>query len=342
MIFRHAGPDDPDPEELILKKVTEEADLLGKLRDFLGTVSAVPPPPLNFIVGDERMYSKEERKARLRVPLRLFSGLDAGTATQLERRMKEQGFVVKRRAPRKERRRGQAIWGGLGAAALLCIAALWSSVGSVVALPLLFALSLIGAAVVAARRRLSRTRRPLDLPLRPAPAALPASDPLVARLAALLRAEPAPHKDVQEVVRELALLVQRVVDHRLELRAGAAADLVYLMGLLVPIIDQIEAEVRTLGTLDVELSQLDEGTLVRALQRSEARDEPAAQRVPMLDALDRLRTLEDRRGGALHRLLEAASLLRRAADLGLSVQDAETQQERQVQLALAALNGNEG
>jgi hypothetical protein len=84
-------------------------------------------------------------------------------------------------------------------------------------------------------------------------------------------------------------------------------------------------------------SQLDEGTLVRALHRSEARDEQKAQRAPLLSALDRLRVLEDRRSAALHRLLEASSLLGRAAELGLSVQDAEAQHERHVQLALAAL-----
>jgi hypothetical protein len=41
---------------------------------------------------------------------------------------------------------------------------------------------------------------------------------------------------------------------------------------------------------------------------------------------------------SFHRLLEASTLLRRAIDLGLGVHDPAAEQERRVQLALAALS----
>ena len=77
--------------------------------------------------------------------------------------------------------------------------------------------------------------------------------------------------------------------------------------------------------------------MVRALAASEARGEPPSAREALLVGLDRLRALEDQRALALHRLLSAADLLRRAADLGLGVHDEAQAHERQIQLALHAL-----
>ena len=73
---------------------------------------------------------------------------------------------------------------------------------------------------------------------------------------------------------------------------------------------------------------------------TEARDEPASARQPLLDGLDRLRALEDHRAVLFHRLLEAKSLLERTVRLGLSVHDPAKEHERQVALALATLGGS--
>jgi len=79
--------------------------------------------------------------------------------------------------------------------------------------------------------------------------------------------------------------------------------------------------------------------MVRALAASEARDDPPTVRAPILEGLDRLRVLEDRRAELFHRLLEAKSLLERTVWLGLQVHDPAREQERQVALALATLQG---
>lgn len=81
--------------------------------------------------------------------------------------------------------------------------------------------------------------------------------------------------------------------------------------------------------------------MVRALAASEARGEPAARREEIHRGLERLRALEDARAAAFHRLLEAASLMRRAIELGLGVHDAQQVHEHHVQLALAALGSDE-
>jgi hypothetical protein len=80
---------------------------------------------------------------------------------------------------------------------------------------------------------------------------------------------------------------------------------------------------------------------VRDLARATARgsDTPGGPALARpLDDLDRLRTLEDERARAFHRLLEASSLVHRAIELGLSVKDERLEHERQIRLALAALD----
>jgi hypothetical protein len=107
-----------------------------------------------------------------------------------------------------------------------------------------------------------------------------------------------------------------------------------------PLVTQVEALVGELRTIGAELRELDEGAMVRALAASEARKETAEKRQPILDGLDRLRALEDRRGAVFHRLLEAKSLLSRTVELGLAVHDDHTEHERQVALAVATLGGH--
>jgi hypothetical protein len=195
---------------------------------------------------------------------------------------------------------------------------------------------LVFALVTAIVFRQRKAKTPWSLlRLRAAPAALPASDPWVARLAAALQEGAA--TDVREQVGELALLVQRLVDHRgAHARERAEIDLVTAP--IQRLVELVEGEVRKIAAIDAELADLDEGALVRALAVGEARGEPDEVRDGTLARLDRLRTLEDARGRAFHRLLEAGRLLRRSVELGLAVRDAEVVQAAEVQHALAVLD----
>ncbi len=332
-ISYHHAPDDPDRRRLVLVKVRERADQIAALREILESVSATEVPPLNFIVGDRRMYSKEEQQRGLKLPLTLFSDLQPQTAVALHRRLEAQGVAVKMREPTSRARRiGAVIAAAVSISVFAGMLALQVPLvlAGVISAVLAFSIFQIG-------RRVSRKRmsEPL-LQLRAGPAALPASDPLVARLAKLVRDDtPA---DVRERIGELALAVQNLVDHRAKLRDAAdQAELDAVTEPISPLIGLVERHVARLTRIDADLGTLDEGALVRALAAARARGATEAERTEILDGLDRLRVLEDERAQALHRLLEAASLLRRAVDLGFEVQDAEAHHERQVQLALASL-----
>jgi hypothetical protein len=327
-----------------IAKLGETEAELESLRGFLQAVSNGPVPDLNFIVGDARMYSKEEQASLIRLPATLFREVAPDSARALTEAMKTRGLNV--RVARPEAQRGFLPWVLMITASLFLIPMGiigLPSIGGSVALALGIGFLLGGgirtiANVVANKRsRAIETARPL-LQLRPAPAALPASDPLVARLAALLEKDtPA---DVREQIGELALLVQRLVDHRSQLLAAnaeEASELEMVIEPIAPLLGLIEREVAGVAAIDRELAGLDEGAIVRALEASRARKEPASARQDMLTALDRLRALEDQRAASFHRLLEASSLLRRATEMGLSVQDARALHERHVELARLAL-----
>ena len=106
---------------------------------------------------------------------------------------------------------------------------------------------------------------------------------------------------------------------------------------IASLVDLIGAEVGRVNALDRAMAELDEGALVRALSSANA---TGADTEGLLDGLHRLRDLEQSRAAAMHRLLEATTLLRRAAELGLRVKDEAAQQDREVKLALAALGGH--
>jgi hypothetical protein len=76
---------------------------------------------------------------------------------------------------------------------------------------------------------------------------------------------------------------------------------------------------------------------VRSLAVAQARGASASTRDDLLEGLDKLSSLEDERAHTFHRLLEASALLRRSIQLGLAVHDDAAAHERQVELALAAL-----
>jgi len=332
---------DPDGRHsLELTAAKEDSEFFRTLAAALAPLSATPVPALNFVIGDARMYSKAELARRHRLPLPLFAGLSAATAARLHARLRDAGLAVRvvDRSPVALRGFGRklAAWtaAGLALPVLLCLAL---GAPTFVYLILAGVALMTGSIIYASARHRQRRPRPALLRLRPAPA-LPASDPLVARLAALLAADTAP--ELRDLVGELALAVQRLVDHRAA-APGARAELDAVTAPVAPLVDLIARQVTRLQAIDRALAGLDEGQLVRALASSEARGEPPARQADLLAGLDRLRGLEDERAAGFHRLLEAESLLRRAVELGLSVRDEDAEHARSVAQARHALAADE-
>ncbi|PRQ04474.1 Serine/threonine-protein kinase PknB [Enhygromyxa salina] len=333
-----------------LRTLSEDAESLTKLREFIGSVAEGTGRVDEFVIGDVTLYSDQELISRKRLPARLFNNLDEDTAKELCARLVALGLDVRPVRPIHTERWTAAVFG----AALLTIGS-GVALGSLgVAGGVIFAgvvAGIVATALIGSRASSALAARRVRAlyHLRPQPAALPASDPLVARLAALLdgtSAGPTP-ADVRAQLGELALLVQRLVDRRAELTGlHEGRELELLTAPVEPLISELEARVRELARCDRELGELDEATMVRALAAVDARaGDPGPQsleRQRLLDGLDRLRSLEDRRTSTFHGLLEASTLLRRAIDLGLGVHDPAAEQQRQVQLALAALGGTAG
>jgi hypothetical protein len=346
--FAHRSEDQGQGWALELTSLREDASLLADLRQWVQSIAQAPQRPDEFVIGDVSLYADHELVARKRLPARLFDNLDEPTAEALREQASQLGLDVRVIRPNLARAWGRAgAVSGLLAFAVISlvvqygIAPSWVIGTGVTLVVLLTVVFLSKASTAAAERRI----RPL-YHLREQPAALPASDPLVARLAALLDATsagPTP-PDVRAQLGELALLVQRVVDRRAELTGlHEAREFQLLTGPIAPLLTEIEARVRELARCDRELAELDEATMVRALAAVDVRTaDPGKrelERKRLLDGLDRLRSLEDRRTATFHGRLEASTLLRRAADLGLGVHDGAAEQARHVQLALAALGG---
>lgn len=330
-----------------LRKLDERAESRAHLHAVLAAVADGPLPALNFVVGDARMYSKHERERLHTLPARLVGGLSREGAERLEARLKATGIETRvatwttgQRALSGRAKTGLAVGGAVGAiAAGVLVLAVGGPLGLGLAAGVVL-LTVIMLLVISVSRR-NRGGKGKGAPLvrlRAAQVALPASDPLVARLAALLQ-DGAP-TDVREQVGELALAVQRLVDHRAH-NAGEAAEIDAVTAPVAELVRLVEAQVRAIASIDAELRGLDEGALVRALAAAEARREPASAKEALLRGLDRLRALEDARAKRFHRLLEATRLARRAVELGLAVRDADAEHERQVAAALVALGGDE-
>ena len=326
--FRH---DPGSGLALDLVKVKEDAIYLGPLRELLGAVSQPPFASLNFMTGDRRMYSKEERLSLIAVPARLWTDLSEDSARELEKRLQSGGVKVKRRSTRVQRRLARAAT--IGAPTSVVAVVLFAAALHPV-LAATSALAFMASVLVMVRMRSAR-RGPL-LSLRQAPAALPASDSLVARLLASIQGGDV-QADVVEQLTELALLVQRLTDRRAELMGGARAEIDAVTAPVEPLVALLEKEVAGLVALDREMASLDEGVMVRALASSEARGEPPSRRESILSGLDRLRTLEDARVAHMRRLLDASALLRRAVELGLRVVDDEAVQRAELERARALL-----
>lgn len=338
---RHAhlrGGDATRRWEVRLVKVDEQADTIAGLRRRLAALCDGGPPPLNFIVGDQRMYSRRERKEFLRLPVVLFADLDQATAEGVMRRLDGGGLRLEiretTRVPAAPSRKVLAVASAAVVVTLGMLALVGAPAVALLVVSLVLILGTFGAVFAHARRRSRTPPMPALLRLRPAAAALPASDPWVARLAALL--DDRTPKDMRDQIGRLALAVQRLVDHRAENR-GEAAEIDAVTEPVGRLVDLIEAQVRRVVEIDRDLAHLHEGRLVRVLARVEARREGEAAMADALEQLDRLRSLEDERARAFHRLLEASSLVRRAIELGLSVADERAEHDRQIRRALLAL-----
>lgn len=314
---------------ITLRKVSEQVETQKGLREKLEPLTT-SLPELNFIHGDARMYSKEERKRGIALPAKLFSDLSEDDAERLKTHLAVPG--VKAVVESSGSMRAALI-------VLFALAVLSAGVGIAAGAMPGFVLAIVTVVFgvvlgISAAVRKKRDEKPALLELREGPAALPASDPLVARLAALSRGTIA--DDVRERLGHLALTVQQLVDHRAALPEVERKEVDVVTEPIEALVGLIEAEVRRVAELDAALAELDEGALVRALSSANATGGDAGT---MLDGLHRLRDLEQSRAAAMHRLLEATTLLRRAAELGLRVRDDAAAQDREVQLALAALGG---
>ncbi|MCH9682434.1 MAG: protein kinase [Deltaproteobacteria bacterium] len=326
-----------------LTKIDEKVESRRQLEDILGAVGQGPLPALNFLVGDARMYSKEERKRLTTLPAKLVAGLSKSSAASLSQRLRAAGLQSRiRQQPKRgrdtlgtaEKRKLFGI-GSLGTVLAVGVAvAGGGSMGALFAAGLLAVITLGVVFGIAHHHRTRNAVKPALVPLRTAAAALPASDPLVARLSALLRDDPP--ADLREQVGELAVAVQRLVDHRAR-HAAEAQEIDVVTAPVSELVRLVEAQVQAIVRIDGELAGLNEGALVRALAAADARNEPEATRQRHLDGLDRLRTLEESRARRFHRLLEATRLARRSVELGLAVRDGQLDHDAEVALALATL-----
>ena len=337
--FEHEPGDAAENYSVCLTKAKEDEEFVALLHRQLEILAEGVPDNLNFLVGDARMYSKQERAARIKLPACLFRDLSLATAESLAARLRAAGFAVAVKKTRKWpafRRVGNWLLGG-GAVTAVGGFVLAATASPYFAFMVIGGVAL-GVAGLITRAEAGKKAERIGLArLRAAPAALPASDPMVARLAGLLGDGGA--GDVRNQVAELALLVQRLCDHQALLAgdSNAAAELGLLSEPLERIIELIEVEVGSVKTIDGEVGALDEGGLVRAIAASEARGEPRSSRVDFLRGLDRLRALEDQRGAHFHNLLEAGSLLAKIVDLGLDVDNPRLLAINQTRMALAAL-----
>lgn len=338
--FRHAPLSKPG-FDVVLLGVQESAEAMGALRHLLESLSDDTVPPLLF--SQRRSSSSKQKSEGLMLPSRLVRGLDERSATELLGRLSHIGasarIVPSRPIEQKDMKLesssvlGWAVsWGTAAFVTLAACISVWL-LGAII--PLLF---LVFIEIFLRPQRWNHRRKVaslIDLELKEEPAALPASDPLVRRLAALLPAG----KELETILKEMAILLQRLVDHRGRLQEDRAqrAELEWLTEPLEPLVDLVVTQTTQLKEIDAELDQLDEGRLIRAVASSEARGEAASLREPLLLGLDRLRDLETERAAILHRLLEAGSLIRRAAELVLEVRDDRTVHEAEIRLAIAAL-----
>ncbi len=344
--LRHVDGD-PEACTVTLLAAKEDEQFAGKLRGVLSGL-ATELPHLNFVIGDARMYDKDEKEARHPLPALLLTDVEPASAAMIGARLEAAGMKVKVervkppvdrvRAARTSTRRFRAAAGSAVLGVGLAV------VGFGVAAVPLIGFGAIAAVFGGVARRRSRTvptpPKPL-LRLRAAASALPASDPLVAQLAALLTTgdgHPPLAPDLRMRIEEVAVGVQRWVDAQAGLTADGRRAVAGLTEPIAPLVSLVVATATQIAELDRELATLDEGTLVRALAASVACRQPASARAELLTGLDRLRALEDQRAALIGRLLEAATLLGRVIELGLARAGTEAIADVELRLATLALD----
>jgi hypothetical protein len=332
----HVRPERGGRYALVLQRVGESTEHTDALRGFFETFGE-RMPSLNFLIGPAQLYAKEERADLHPVPVRLLDELVEEDARMLATRVQVKGLATRVIDVVALSRRRTVVGYSIPLSIMVATAGIYLLthgalvVGIALLLGGIFTASFAGMYVGTTE---PYTRRAIGR-LRAAPAALPAGDPLVARLASLLPDVRSP--DVRERVAELALWLQRIADHRARAAGAAQAEIAAVLEPLSRLVDAIAAQIQALVALDRELSVLDEGALVRALAASEARGEPASRRAELLAGLDRLRGLEDQRAALMGRLLDAGALLRRAAELVLGEGAAELADAAEVARATALL-----
>lgn len=340
--FHRARPGDLDAHTIILRRATDHAQFVQGLREFFQTV-AIAIPKLNFIVGDPRMYSKSELAQRHRLPAVLITDLDPATGQALAARLEAGGYKIVTRTVRNTQRsrrinRSLMIGGGAGGVLGGILIGVGGGAAVLGALGLVLAFGVGLAGVFRARHARTMAKRLPLAQLRTAPAALPAGDALVAAMASALTRTRSP--DVRARIEELALLIQRLADARAGL-AGASpaaiADAERVAAPVRPLVDLACATAAAIQAIDDQLTTLDEGAIMRALARCDARREAPELRQDLLAGLDTLRQLEDERAKLFGRLLEITSLLRAAVSLGLHQASMLRSDDAEVAHALAAL-----
>jgi len=330
VVFKRQAAVEGRGYRVTLRKVSEQHETREQLRKKLEPLVRGRLPELNFIEGDARMYSKAERERSISLPARLFNDLSKEDAERLRDHLAIPGVKAVARDGSRSLFPVYALFAAV--AVVFTLASIFGSLPGVAAFAIVSLITVAGFVVAMVDRK--RSKKPALLELREGPAALPASDPLVSRLATLNQAETA--ADVRERLGHLALTVQQLVDHRASLPAVERAEVDVVTEPIESLVGLIEAEVGRVQQLDAAMAELDEGALVRALASANA---SGSDGQTMLDGLHRLRDLEQSRAAAMHRLLEATNLLRRAAELGLRVKDDAALQDREVQRALATLGG---
>jgi hypothetical protein len=320
-----------------LRSIDEDVAKRDVLWTTIDALVAGPVRRLEFVVGAASTYTEEERARYSRLPARLFNDVEPESAAAIAARLEAAGLDVARIGTDHVRRHGRRTLGVAALSTAVAVVAGVLSAGSAPVLATAIGVGLVATLLVATRwtSAISDKYRTAMYRLREAPAALSASDPLVGRLAALLDAGVDP--DLRSLLGELALLVQQVVDRRASLAGAERRELEVLTAPFEPLVGQLEVHARRVVELDRLLADLDEAKLLRELGQAQARGEEVRVDA-VLTRLDTLRALEDERAAVVHRLLAAAGLLRRAADLGLAVTDADAEHERQILLALAALD----
>lgn len=342
--FHRAQPDDPGAVSIILEKAREDADFVGALHDFYEAV-AVEVPKLNFVVGDHRMYSKAELAERHKTPAVLIANLAPETGQQLSLQLRSKGFKIRTRTPRQDES-ARKFRRGLFLGSTVAAVAGAGAIAAGGAAPVGIGILAIVAAVIGAlsswsmsRAAVRASRRVPIGQLRATPAALPAGDALVATIASVLSTAKSP--DVRARLDELASLVQRLCDAKAALAGATSADRAdadRVTAPVKPLVELARTTTEAIEAIDQQLATLDEGAIMRALARCEARKEAPELRIDLLAGLDTLRQLEEERASLMRRLLELTSLTRSAVALGLDLVANLRSDDVEVAHALAALD----